>query len=704
MTIEVNNPFLSYKAAIKIALGNKDTKRPIFKERNVNSITLTDSTDDYQFVFGDLNYEYVNNLPTDDLSVLTDEEYGKFFYEYGRTILANLMVCITKADWNSVEIDSNGVAQYLANYHNNLLVLQEKAKEVIANFKKEAISETEYLLFNINENLYSAEWLIRNYKTEVQKSRDSDDMRNIDIFYCAYIGLLYTLYGLFIVLTSVITEKSGFDIFSFMKHPKSASFNTVYEVILKEASLGNDEKKHLISLIYAFYKMTDFYRATSGLDKMDAMVGTMYDISKSFVEKIENNETETAKILYAFIDDELTEFTADGAVSLKSFTDFSDPLLDTMYFRRANIISNDNTNIFDFGRVYLRGYINEYVDGMENNLGEKENLFTKDYVKPAIKFYIERSIKPAYTNEDVERAFGVIKNLLTGIEDKDLFSRVEPGFILQLVMFASTFRVLYNRSTQRSDKARNEINSAIDILDVMILKLYNIWFKSHKYYIQSNRPDYCHGRDGINSTLGYLKEETDGILKYYFEFVRYGIGSIADSDADLYKEFLHNQVVDVLKDFSTSWINDNIQFISNETFIKSCADKNGRTIVQCAILDDEKSFENIVKSYSNKELPKYAIKSLTSKPEEYTGIDIIDRIIDNSYMAKRDVDSFPEVYTVMVFASLYFTVDMLFRKFNTGNYFDFGAADLNIGSYNIEHTVAKLIGAPLKNAIAFEGL
>lgn len=704
MTIDVNNPFLSYKAAIKIALGNKDTKRPRFKERNINTITLIDSTDDYQFVFGDLNYDYVNNLPIEDITVFTSKEYGKFFYEYGRTILANLMICITKADWNSVEVDSNGVAQYLVNYYNNLIKLQDKAREVIVNFKKEAISESEYLPFNINENLESAEWLIRNYKTKVQESRDSDDMLNSEIFYCAYIGLLYTLYGLFIVLTEVITENSGFDIFSFMKHPKSASFNTVYEIILKEASLGSDEKKHLISMIYAFYRMTEFYKAVSGLDKMDSMIGTMYDISKSFIEKIEDNKTETAKILYATIDDDLTEFTSDQAVSLKSFTDFSDPLLDTMYFRRANIISNDNTNIFDFGRVYLRGYLNQYVDGMENNLGEKENLFTKDYITPAIKSYIEKGIKPQYTNEDIERAFGVIKNLLTGVDDKDLFSRVEPGFILQLVLFASTFRILYNRSTQRSEKARNEINSAIDILDVMILKLYNIWFKSHKYYIQSNRPDYCNGKDGINSTLNYLKEETDSILKYYFEFVRYGIGSISESDEDLYKEFLHYQIVDKLKDFNTSWINDNIQFISNDIFIKLCADKNGRTIVQCVILDDEKSFENIIKSYSHKELPKYAIKALSSNPEEYTGINVVDRIIDNSYMAKRDIESNPEIYAVMVFASLYFSFDMILRQFNTGNYFDFGSADLSIGSYNIEHTVAKLIGAPLKNAIAFQSL
>ena len=704
MTINVNNPFLSYKTAIKIALGNKDTKRPIFKDRTPRSITLTDSTDDYQFVFDDLNYKYVDDLPIDDISVYTAEEYGKFFYEYGRTILANLMICLTKADWNSVELDSNCTARYVVNYYNNLIKLQDKAEEVISNFKKEAISESEYLLFNINENVYSAEWIIRNYKDQVLKSRDSDDMHNADIFYCAYIGLLYTLYGLFIVLIEVITEKSGFDIFSFMKHPKSASFNTVYELILKEASLGSDEKKHLLSMIYAFYKMTKFYKATSGLEKTDAMIGTMYDISKSFIEKIENNATETAKTLYAAIDDELTEFTADQAVSLKSFTDFSDPLLDTMYFRRANIISNDNTNIFDFGRVYLRGYVSEKIDGMENNLGEKENLFTKEYVKPAIKSYLEEGIKPQYSNEDVDRAFGVIKNLLTGVDDKDLFSRVEPGFILQLVLFASAFRILYNRSTQRSDKARNEINSAIDILDVMILKLYNIWFKSHKYYIQTNRPDYCHGKDGINSTLNNLKEETDNILKYYFEFVRYGIGPISDTDADLYKEFLYNHIIDLNNDYKTSWINENIQFISNDTFIKLCADKNGRTIVQSTILDDEKTFENIVKTYSHKELPKYAIKALTADPEEYTGIDVIDRIIENSYMAKRDVDANPEIYMVMVFATLYFSFDMILRQFNTGNYFDFGSADLSMGSYNIEHTVAKLIGTPLKNAIAFQGL
>jgi len=692
-TIEANNPFLSYKLAIQFALGCKAAGRPVFKGRGINIITLADELQDYDVVFGELNYKYVSELPAEDISVFTTEEFGKFFYEYGRTILANLMVCLTKADWNSVAIDSNGVAPYLGDYYNNLLNLDDKLDEVIATFKKEAITESDYLPYDFD--YHKASELIKAYKSEVQASKMSNDMKNTEIFFCAYVGLLFILYGMFILFSQIEEENN---LYSFIKSPKSVSFLGIYEAILKGATLGNEEKQHLITLVYAFYKMSDFYRRTSGLKEFDSFVGTMFDISENFVAKFDGKESEDAQTIISFIDPDLMDKSFANGCSLDTFCGKCDPLLDTMYFRSANVIERDNPNIFDFGMVYLRAY-------KLDSETEDEKLTSSKFLEPAIKSYLEAGIKPQYTNEDVERAFGVVRNLLTGVDDPEQFSKVEPGFILQLVLLAATFRILNNRSTVRSNKARDEVNAAIDILDIMVLKLYHLWFGSHKYFIQPNRPGYCNGCEGINATLNELKNETISILKYYFEFVRYGIGSISESDRTMYNTFKLEEVTYQTEEVKPSWINKHFAFVDKDTFVKLCATKNGKTLTQLVLFEGtDDSFPNIVKHYEHKELPKFVVKSLTASPENHTGIDYVDRVIDLAYDVKKDSETNPEIYAVAVFATLYFSFDMIIRKFNVGNYFDFGDADNSMNSYLIEHTVAKLVAAPLQKSVTMSGL
>lgn len=688
-TIQANNPFLAYKLAIQFALGCKAAGRPVFKERGINSITLSDELQDYEVSFGELGYDYVAGLPAEDITVFNTEDFGKFFYEYGRTLLANLMVCLTKADWNSVSVDSNGTAPYLGNYYNNLLNLDDKFDQVIETFKKAAITESDYSLFGFNYK--KASELIKAYKTVAQASKKSDDMKNTEIFFCAYIGLMFTLYGIFILFSQITSEN---DLFSFFKSPKSVSFLSIYEMILKEAALGNEEKKHIITLVYAFYKMTDFYRRTSGFKEFDSVIGTMFDIAENFVAKFEGKTSEEAQTIAGLIDPDLMDKSFANGCSLDTFCGKCDPLLDTLYFRSANIISKDNPNIFDFGKLYLECYDKEADDDQLVN-----------HLVPAIKTYVEDSLKSQYDNEDVERAFGVVRNIITGVEDPEVFSNIEPGFILELVILASSFRVLNNRSTVRSNKARDEVNSAIDIIDILILKLYHLWFNSHKFFIQPNRPAYCHGREGINATLAELKEETISILKYYFEFVRYGVGSLAESDKQMYHAYKTACLLTPSEENKVNFINQYNAFADIDTFIKLCATKNGKTITQAALFEGtDHDFYHMVKAYEHKELPKFVIKSLTAAPENHTGIDYIDRVIDLSYDVRKDSESNPEIYAVAVFATLYFSIDMLIRKYNVGNYFDFGEASNSMNSYMIEHTVAKLVAVPLKHSVEMSGI
>lgn len=702
-TINADNPFLAYKTATQFALGCKGAGRPVFKERGINSITLADDIDDYFFLFNDLNYGYVESLSVDDVSVYSSEQYGKFFYEYGRTILANLMICLTKADWNSVSVDSNGEAPYVNNYFNNINRMDYRIKDIVENFKKEALDVSNYSAFNIN--YAKASEIIKKQKNIIASSKESKDMKNTDIFYCAYIGLMYTLYGSLIILSQLSDE---FDIFSFFKSPKSKSMLTVYDKILKDKSIEVDSKKHLMSLAYAFFRMTDFYVRTSGLEEKDPVVGTLYDICENLIVKISTSSEDIALTLKMMVDADLLE-SYSSVPSLHTFTTRIDPLVDIQFFRSNCTIDKDNTNLFDFGDAYLRSYSLYDDDDYENK--DREKLTTKVHLVPAIKMYLEKSMKPHYTDEDVERGFGAVKNLLTGVEDTQLFSKVDPSFILQLILMASTFRVLDNKSTSRSDKAKNMINAGIDIIDTMILRLYQIWFKSNKYYIQPNRPNYC-GDKNINSTLHQLRDETIGIFGHYFEFVRFGL-YLPASDEKLFEDYATEHFIyddESGEGHTASWIDKFFTFNDIDTFMKMCATKHGRSLVQIAMFEEDPNFKKdvtfakIVKGYNNKEIPKFVIKALTKTPENFTGISQVDRVISFARDHRSDAETEPEVYTVVVFAIYWFTIDMLFRKFNTGNYFDFGVAEDSLGSYGIEETLKKLVAIPLKKSTDLAGL
>lgn len=688
------NPYSAYKHAIQIALGGKGASRPIFKERDLYGFKFQDDVEDYVYTFGELNYKYIEELPISDPTVYSVEDFGKFFYEYGRVLLGNLMICITKADWNSVAQGSMQEATYVTNYLNSLLTLDDHIDTVVEEFKKTAIDDG-YGEFPLNYKYASA--LIQAYKDEVRKSRYSKDMKNTEIFYIAYIGLLFTLYGLFLLLPGL---DGDIDVFSFLKSPSSSSMMNLYQTILTKDYGDDDVKKKFITLVYIFYKSTDFLRLTSGLADMDSIVGTMYDISKNFVSKIDVDDDESANAVKNLIDPEIGDVSLVGSgLTLQSFTDIYDPILDILSFRNGGIIPKDNCNIWAFGDVYIKGYkytIDEATDS------ETEYKSISEIIKPIMSCYLGASMKTSYTNEDVERAFMAVANLVT-LVDEDVLTGINPGLILQMTIMAAAFRVLNSRTTSRSSSAKAKINGAIDILDMFIYKLYDLWFKSGKFFKQPSRPVYGNSTT-CNETLKVLKEECDQIIFNYLEFVRFGVNQM-DSDKILLKTIKNKRILALSDEHLNEFISELFDNPDEDTFIRLCATKEGRTIVQ-SLYESNTPFElvNLINVYARKELLKSYISSMAVEPEQHTGVSIIDRVIDTSIEARNSATTNPETYCVGVYGVIWCYIDSILRKHNIGNYFDFGNADNSLNDYTIEHVVAESVGKPLKGKIDFMDL
>jgi hypothetical protein len=228
-----------------------------------------------------------------------------------------------------------------------------------------------------------------------------------------------------------------------------------------------------------------------------------------------------------------------------------------------------------------------------------------------------------------------------------------------------------------------------------MLKLYEMWFKSGKYYRQQHRPKYIQN-DSCNKTLKYLKMEIDSIILSYLEFVRYGI-SITETDMPTFKSLKETTLFALDKEHLDELVGSKYPFIDPDTFIRLCAKREGRTIVQTVFENNtEYDFVNLISRYEHKELAKYYITNYANEPERHTGISIIDRAIDNSKEARNSSLSNPEIYTIAVIGVIWVYFEDIFRDKNIGNYFDFGNASASLNSYKIEHTVTNSLLIPLK--------
>lgn len=696
--VDASSNFDAFKFAMHYAFGCCGTMRPILKGRGTWMLTMTDDVNDYHLSFLKLNYDYVQKLPVSDIIAFNQEDFGCFFYEFGRTILANLVTVLSKADWNSISEDSSQPASYLGDYYSSLLTLDNHVDQVVKEFEKVACSDTEYdarVCFDYHE----AVRIIKREKDIIAGSRYSKDMCNADIFYVAYIGLLFTNWGLLLLFPTF--NETNRDVFSFTKSAKSSSsiVSLVSDII--KSQTDDKTKKKIVNLLYAYGKMSTFLKIVSGLSLETPFIGTINDVAEGVVKAIEKGDGAEN-----ILDNEIFDASGVAGVSLKTITEIYDPIMEINRFRAQGIIEGDWCNIFDFGKVYYDSFVPCKDDLEAGDYADALNYIIENSDVP-LHSYLKRALKPRYTNEEVEMGFVAVKNILTGIDIAEKLARVDPGIVFQLVMMAGAFRILQSRTTQRSTRARNLVNSAIDILDMIILKIHETWFYSGKYFNQVPRPVYGDGK-ACNQTLKVLHDEFDHILVTYIEFVRWGVTNsesaiTSEEDKTTYKTYKNRwyrfagDVHDIINDCFTT--------ASPEVFLASCAQKNTRTIVQCAFLaDTEYDFNRLVQEFAKKDLARSFVASLAVDPEEYTGIDILDRIINSSYDVMKDADDRIENYIVGVYATIYEAIDLLFRKFNIGNYFDFGNADGSAKSYKIEDVVRNLVAIPLKKYVTIAGL
>jgi hypothetical protein len=684
MRVDVGSPYNCTKIALRYLLGN--IIRPKLAKITENCIIYQNDIEEIIFEFPKLNYEYANSIALEDIPSFGQEEYGKFFYEYGRVLLANLVIAFTRLDWYSFGERATTDLKFVADYYDELIKLNNRVQEIL-----DAFCDTIQLKHDpampFFDFLYPAFEIIK-IKQGNAFSSDSPDMKNTQIMAFMYAGMWFSIIG-YLFLLCEKTDVDGLSRISIAAETQREA--RVLLNSIAESQEDDDNKINICSLIITYFTINRFYRITSGLTIQDPLLELLGKFSSHLKELI-NDERD----LVVFDTDLFHENSRTGP-SLMAFMEKYDPLDDIGLFSQYGILRSDDTNIWAFGKEYINLY-------REQNTDDFIPLVT--LIKPAFVKYIN-AFAPitSYLSSDnisIDKSFLFIKNLINGIE-KERIGTVCPGTILQLTIIASTYRTIEKSSgfSRLNENKKLLIQLGIDIIDILILLLYQLWFLSGKFFIQPTRPKYC--QNTAMNTLELLRKETLLILEEYFEFVKFG----RNTDSPLYQEIIKQRLIrhdnitteDIITKFHP--INDKIIYITE------CA-KHGIYSIAisalCYIINSDLTIQNLSYYSSKKPIDNTIIRFLSKYSEgrstAFTEIPMIDAVFKAYTAVLSKLDEAPENFMIVVYALLYETIEQLLLKNSIGNYFDFNRADNLIDSYKVETIVSDLIKKPLQISLA----
>jgi hypothetical protein len=679
MRIDVGSPYNCLKILLRYALGS--LIRPSLISIDNEFITFRNDKEEVVFEFPKLNYEYANKIAIEDIPSFGQEEYGRFFYEYGRVLFANLIVAITHLDWYAVGERSRNELRFVSEYYDELIKLNNKVSEVLSAFE-DTIQLKRDPAMPYFDFMYAA-FEITKIKQDNGLSSESSDVKNNRILALVYTALWFTIVG-YILIFCQNTDIDGLSRILVASDNKSEA-----STLIKSISNSNEDENKIInicSLIFSYFSINRFYLISSGLTIQDPLLELLGKFSSHLMDLIENEED------LIIIDSDLIQGITETGPSLASFTDKYDPLADLGRFSCSGIIKADNTNIWSFGKEYVFMY-------KENNEDGAESIF--NFIDPCVSKYIEKNAAiNSYNNSDnieIEKSFLYIKNIITGIEN-DKSGVVCPGTILQLTIIAATYRTIEKSSSfsRLQENKKLLVRVGIDMIDILIVLLYQLWFLSGKFFIQPTRPHYNNG--SAVSTLELLREEVLAILEEYYEFVKYG----KKTSEPLFKEIIKQRIIkrDVV---STQDIVNRFNPISDPTIYITESGKHGiYTIAYAALcnnINPSMTISQLAYWASKTPLDESILRAFSSFTEEsdfaYTGIPMIDAMFKAYHAALKHIDDKPENFMIAVYALLYDIMEKLLIKNSGGNYFDFNNADNLTTSYKVESIVSEIIKKPL---------
>ena len=478
----LGNPFDNIKIIAHTIMGSP---RLNYSWNGYNIVAKTLKNEEVFSVISNINtdHEYAESvLMIDKMNDFA--EFGKLFYEFGSGALNAIAIALMNTSGNKrplclsedfYSIKKLGIvfSKQFQNFQSLIGLTKYENEQEYYTDKDQHLDISNF----INE----IDYIMRNAK--------NDSFLELgDILCSTYVALTIYLTGVFIKLSKDI----GINIATIYGDGQEFATDNISDKIIKSNTLENDVKYKLISILYFYYLLTEFYKNNIGLDFIDKINFAFYKIGEK-ISKIDiKTLEEEMDISYLFAQHD------DGNVL---FNILSTPSVVTNPSEFDYVLRD--YDITDFGTIALPLY--KYFSTILNggDLPGKSSLIFDSITK--YESADASTIDILYTH--------FIENVANVIP-----ASISPKYFYKISVYAAAFRKLKKSAT---GKGKETAALGLYQAEALLSLLYKEWIRNESYCREIGTGVYCKDTRYVAKALKaktYIKFSAQNYINFVHKF------------------------------------------------------------------------------------------------------------------------------------------------------------------------------------------
>ena len=478
----LGNPFDNIKIIAHTIMGSP---RLNYDWNGYNIVAKTLKNEEVFSVISNINtdHEYAESaLMVDKMNDFA--EFGKLFYEFGSGALNAIAIALMNTSGNKrplclsedfYSIKKLGIvfSKQFQNFQSLIGLTKYENEQEYYTDKDQHLDISNF----INE----IDYIMRNAK--------NDSFLELgDILCSTYVALTIYLTGVFIKLSKDI----GINIATIYGDGQEFATDNISDKIIKSNTLENDVKYKLISILYFYYLLTEFYKNNIGLDFIDKINFAFYKIGEK-ISKIDiKTLEEEMDISYLF---------AQHDNSNVLFNILSVPSVVTNPSEFDYVLRD--YDITDFGTIALPLY--KYFSTILNggNLPGKSSLIFDSITK--YESADASTIDILYTH--------FIENVANVIP-----ASISPKYFYKISVYAAAFRKLKKSAT---GKGKETAALGLYQAEALLSLLYKEWIRNESYCREIGTGVYCKDTRYVAKALKaktYIKFSAQNYINFVHKF------------------------------------------------------------------------------------------------------------------------------------------------------------------------------------------
>jgi len=544
-TYSIGKPFDAVNIILKTIMG-----KPRYNFKFDENCSLNAVDKDGNKIFkcentSSINIYYAEEIISKD-NITEFKEYGKLFYEFGKDVLTvltkalirtctNESICFRNEDRLAVKKTGVAVSRYFKQFQ-NLIGLKDENDRYIN-------------VEQVHLNIYD---LIDDVDNILVEAKSNSFIEFGEILANLYGALTFYLTGAFISISDTL----GININTFYSEGNDFSAADISDKLIKSNNIPDEDKYKLVSLIYTYYLLTNFYQKCLGFEFVDKLNEGFYKIGEKISEIDLKTLEEEIDISYLLSIEEnrdsLMNFLNPPTV-IKNPSNFDCILrddditdLNTIALGISKYLETDYT--FDYPSIKIKNKLFDFIIGDTNVSNTDVDILYNHFIENVANT-IPTKISPKYFYKVTVYA-AAFRALKKANKNKELsaLGLYQAEAILALLfkeaMNEKYFRYVGTGITCKDVRYNSQITKARAYI-LCTIKIYAVYVKQleEEYSDGLNKdPQFAYGSlfrvvNNINICNEDLTESCNNIKSYVGDFLQHS-NYISDENYERFDEIV----------------------------------------------------------------------------------------------------------------------------------------------------------------------